>query len=180
MPFTRRAQKQIKQPLTLIQAKRKLMDFVARRDHSEKELSQKLARYCESDIVQQTITWAREQNWLSAPETLQQQFATQLGRRGKGIHNINQKLKELGLESVKADFDNELEKARRLTFSKWNADDFRGLNVKDSQKLRAKIIRFLTTRGYEGAVISSILKNDFNTVTQTAIQDEDLSYDDEY
>lgn len=176
MPFNGRAQKQIKQPLTLIQAKKKLMDFVARRDHSEKELSQKLSRYCEPEVVQQTITWAYEQNWLSAPEKLQQQLAAQLDRRGKGIHKINQKLNELGLDSVKAHFDEELEKARHLIFSKWSANEFRGLSFTDAHKLRAKIIRFLTTRGYEDAVINSILKNDFKTATQN----EDLQYDDEY
>lgn len=175
MPFNQRAHKQIKEPLTLNQAKKKLMDFVARRDHSEKELTQKLTRYCDPDIVNQTITWAREQNWLTPPEKLQTQFAAQLSRRGKGIHKINQKLTELGLSGVKADFDDELEKARHLIKSKWSVADFRGLDFKESQKLCAKITRFLIARGYESSVASSILKNDFKTSNN-----EEVSYDDEY
>ena len=93
MSFNRRAHKQIKEPLTPAEAKKKLMDFVARRDHSEKELRQKLALRCEPDVVESTLKWAREQNWLASPDKLRQQFAEQLSRRGKGIRKINQKLK---------------------------------------------------------------------------------------
>lgn len=170
------AQKQIKTPLTLAEAKRKLMDLVARRDHSEKELRKKLALRCEPEVVEQTLSWALEQNWLAAPEKLTQQFAEQLGRRGKGIRKINQKLKELGLAGVKADRETELEKARRLVGAKWSARDFAGLDFKESQKLKAKIMRFLATRGYESDVISSILKNDFKRTSN----DEEMNYDDEF
>lgn len=176
MPFNRRAHKQIKAPLTPAEAKKKLMDFVARRDHSEKELRQKLTLRCEPDVVESTIQWAREQNWLASPDKLRQQFAEQLSRRGKGIRKINQKLKDLGLESVSADRETEIEKARQLATAKWSASDFRGLDFKESQKLKARIMRYLITRGYESDVVSQILKTEFKSTPNN----EDMNYDDEF
>ncbi|MCC2677614.1 MAG: regulatory protein RecX [Pseudobdellovibrio sp.] len=165
-----------REPLTLSEAKKKLMDLVARRDHSEKELRKKLAQRCEPEVVEQTIKWAGEQNWLASPEKLKTQFAEQLSRRGKGIRKINQKLKELGLESVKAEAETELEKAKKLVLSKWSPRDFKGLDFKESQKLKAKIMRYLITRGYESHVVSSILKNDLK---YSSANEEEI-YDDEF
>lgn len=162
MTFSRRRNPLQNLPqLGLSDAKKKVMDLVARRDHSEKELRTKLALRCEPEIVEQTITWAKEQNWLAKPEVLAEKFAEQLGRRGKGIHKINQKLKELGLSSVKVNPENELEKAKHLILNKWSSEDFHGLGFKESQKLKAKIMRFLFARGFESGVVSSILKNEF-------------------
>lgn len=180
MNFSRRTPK-IKSPLTLPEAKKKLMDFIARRDHTEKELRKKLSLRCEPDVVDKTLAWAQEQNWLAAPEKLKTQFAEQLGRRGKGIRKINQKLKELGLETVKPNKASELEKARKLVLAKWSSDDFVDLDFKEAQKLKAKIMRFLITRGYESDVIGLILKNlasksEFKKIARN----EEDNYDEEF
>lgn len=165
--------------LSLAQAKKKLMDFVAKRDHTEKELRTKLLLRCDPEIVEQTLIWAKEQNWLSAPEKLKTQFAEQLSRRGKGVRKINQKLKELGLDSVKIDKEDELAKARKLVLGKWSVADFKGLDYKESQKLKAKIMRYLVTRGYESDVVSTILKNEFKK-SSADLEDEDVNYDEEF
>lgn len=183
MSFYKRAQKQttrpIPAPLTLAEAKKKLMDFVARRDHTEKELRKKLSLRCDADVVEKTLAWAQEQNWLAAPEKLKTQFADQLSRRGKGIRKINQKLKELGLETVKSDKNSELLKAKKLVLAKWSAADFKNLDYKETQKLKAKIIRFLITRGYESDVVNTILKNEFKQSSQNHNNGED-TYDEEF
>ena len=150
----------VKQLLTLPEAKKKLMDFVARRDHTEKELAKKLARYCDAETIQKTLDWATKQNWLASPEKLRTQFVTQLERRGKGIRQINQKLKELGLDSVKSDKNSELKKAKKLVLTKWSIDCFRGLDYKEIQKLKAQISRFLISRGYESDTINLILNKE--------------------
>lgn len=178
MSFYKRAQKQTTKPLTLSEAKKKLMDFVARRDHSEKELRKKLSLRCEADVVEKTLIWAQEQNWLTAPEKLKTQFAEQLSRRGKGVRKINQKLKELGLDTVKSDKDSELAKAKKLVLPKWSSADFEGLDYKESQKLKAKIMRFLITRGYESDIISLILKNEFKRSSKN--DDGEDVYDEEF
>ena len=175
MSFRVNAHKQIKTPMSLAEAKKKLMDYVARRDHSEKELRKKLSARCEPSTVDQVMSWAQEQNWLASPDKLKEQFAAQLGRRGKGIRKINQKLKELGLSSVKAEKETELEKARKLVTAKWSVDDFQNLDFKEMQKLKAKIMRFLAARGYESDVISLILKNEF----KKSSSDGEFFYDEE-
>ncbi len=200
MSFYQRAQKrtsgQSAAPLTLSDAKKKLMDFIARRDHSEKELRQKLSLRCAAEVVEKTLAWAQAQKWLTPPEKLKTQFAAQLARRGKGILKINQKLKELGLETVKSEQSAELEKAKKLVLAKWSTADFKGLAYKDAQKLKARIMRFLAARGYESNIISLILslilKNEFkkslenyenpdsekNTIEQDT--NEENTYDEEF
>ena len=157
--------------LTLSEAKKKLMDFVARRDHTEKELIKKLSRYCDIETVHKTIDWATKQNWLANPEKLRIQFTAQLERRGKGIRKINQKLKELGLSSIKPNQTLELQKAKKLVLTKWSANCFEGLEYKELQKLRARISRYLISRGYESDIINIILKNEFKKSSSHPLKD---------
>lgn len=161
--------------LTLQQAKKKLMDLVARRDHSVKELRQKLSLRCDPETVEKTLQWAQEQHWLAPPERLQSQVSQQLARRGQGIRRINQKLKSLGLDSTVGNSDEELNRAQQLVRAKWSYENFKHLDFKEAQKLRAKIMRFLATRGYESSTISLILKNEFK---QPETSEEEI-YDDQ-
>ena len=147
--------------LTPAQAKKLLMDLVAQRDHSEKELRTKLSVRCEPEVVEATMAWALEQNWLTKPDALQADLAGQLSRKGKGIKQINEKLERLGLETVKAEPEQELAKARKLALAKWSNEDFEGISLSEKQKLQAKIMRFLVARGFESSVINQILKNEF-------------------
>lgn len=150
----------LKKWMTVLQAKKRIMDYIAKRDHSEKELRQKLNPFCEKETIDQAITWAQEQNWLALPEILKEKFADQLHRRGKGIRTINQKLKAKGLPTTKSDFNTEILKAKKLVFAKWSSHDFQGLDFNESQKLKAKIMRFLIARGYESEIVQQILKKD--------------------
>jgi regulatory protein len=173
MSFQKPANPNQQKPLMLLaEAQRKIMDLVARRDHSEKELRRKLSVYCDENVIEQAINWAREKKWLAKSEALKENVAQQLERRGKGIAYINEKLQGLGLEPIKADQQQEHEKAKKLVLSRWSASDFAELGHLEAQKLKAKIIRFLTTRGFESDIISNILKNEFKAGA--------LSNDEEY
>lgn len=148
--------------MTLADVKRKIMDYVARRDHTEKELRQKLSIRFEKKLIDEALLWAHQQNWLASPEKLTEQMSEQLHRRKKGIRRINQKLQALGLNQISSDTNIELKKAQELIRAKWTAEDFIGLGYADAQKLKAKMMRFLMTRGFESHVISQILKTEFN------------------
>lgn len=158
--------------LNLTQAKRKIMDLIARRDHTEKELRKKLSLRCESDTVEQAIEWAKEQNWLAKPEHIQERVVQMLHNKGKGHRLINHKLRELGLKTIATDADLELQKAKKLVKAKWSREDFKNLDYKEKQKLTAKIVRFLVSRGFDSSVISKVLKKD--------LTDKDLNYDEEF
>lgn len=161
--------------LTSAEAKRKLMDLVAGRDHTEKELRTKLAKYTDEETAEETIQWARKQNWLASSEKLKEDWAEKLSRKGKGVKLINQKLEALGLETIKASTEEELAKARRLALAKWSPEDFKNTAPAEAQKLKVKIMRYLAARGFEAQIINQILKNDF----KCSSSEEDI-YDEEF
>lgn len=137
------------------------MDLVARRDHTEKELRKKLSLRCEPEIIDQAIEWAKEQNWLAAPEQLQERFVQQLHQKGKGLRVINHKLRELGLQTIANDSELEFEKAQKLIQSKKfkNPED-QDLSFEEKQKLKAKIARFLSSRGFDSSIIAKIINEE--------------------
>ncbi|HVK62493.1 MAG TPA: hypothetical protein VM432_13125, partial [Bdellovibrionales bacterium] len=65
-------------------AREKVMDFLARRNHSELELRQKLSRTYPEHEVEEAIAFAKENNWMAQPEELAERVAIELGRRNKG------------------------------------------------------------------------------------------------
>lgn len=157
--------------LSLTQAKRKIMDLVARRDHTETELRKKLSLRCELTIIEQAIQWAKDQNWLAKPELIQERVVQHLHNKGKGQRVINHKLRELGLEAVKTDPNLELSKAIKLVTTKWKIENLVDLEYSERQKLTGKIIRFLSSRGFDSSVTSKIISKVFK---------KDLSYDEEF
>ena len=158
--------------LGLADAKKKIMDIVARRDHSVKELHQKLSLLFEVEVIEQALAWARQQNWMAAPDSLKVKLAVQLARRGQGIDKINQKLDQMGLTLVQADQEQELAKAKKLATNKWSIEDFQNLEEHDALKLKAKVIRFLSARGFTLDIVSKILINEFKAGA--------VSHDEEY
>lgn len=148
--------------MPLPQAKKKIMDYVAARDHSQSELRAKLSGKFEPEVIEQALNWASQQKWMAEPQTLTEKVADQLQRRGKGIHSINQTLEAKGLPPVQSDFKMEITKARKLVFAKYSPSDFNGLDFKTAQKLQIKITRFLASRGFDSDVVDQILRSDFN------------------
>ena len=147
--------------MTLQLAKKQIMDHMARRNHSELELREKLEFVFASEIIDDALAWAKQQNWFVSPESLTAYVVEQLQRRGKGIAAINRSLEAKGLQPVILSAADELDKARKVAFAKWSADDFDGLDLKDAQKLKTKIMRLLISRGFDEDIIQDILKKDF-------------------
>ena len=132
-----------------IPAKDKLMDYLARRDHSELELKQKLRKsQYSAEEIQEAIDWAKEQRWLPEPEKISQKVADTLHRKYKGIHFINQYLREKGLPTVGRNDELELEKARHLINNKASSR---------KRSERAKMARFLVSRGFDGEIIRKVI-----------------------
>lgn len=137
-------------------AKRKVMDLLARRDHSEKELRKKLKeKFSEEedlgDVIEEAIGFAKDNNWLGDPLDLAHRLADMLHRRNKGIHYINNYLKEKGLPSVEVDRHLELEKALSIVKNKYDDDhDF-------SREEKAKVGRFLAARGFDSETVRKVI-----------------------
>lgn len=133
-------------------ARNKLMDLLARRDHSEKELRTKLRqRDFTDEEIDKAISHARDHGWLSSPAELAERYADSLHRKNKGIHYINQHLQNKGLPTLSRDVDLELEKAIRLVETK------QAPLSRLSREEKAKAARFLISRGFDSETITRAL-----------------------
>lgn len=138
-------------------AKKKVMDFLARRNHSEKELRKKLSEKFSknelftTDVIDEAIAYAKENNWLGDPEELAVQTADMLHRKNKGIHYINNYLREKGLPAVETDREFEIEKALLLVKNKFDED------YEFSRDEKAKVGRLLTSRGFDSETVRKVI-----------------------
>ncbi|MDG0817046.1 regulatory protein RecX [Bdellovibrio svalbardensis] len=146
-----------KNPLKTKQAaKRKVMDLIARRDHSEKELRKKLREKFSDEedgmeAVEEAIAYAKDNNWLGDPVNLAHRLADMLHRRNKGIYYINNYLKEKGLPAVETDRALELEKALAIVKNKYDEDyDF-------TREDKARVGRLLASRGFDSETVRKVL-----------------------
>ena len=131
-----------------------VMDLLAQRDHSIKELRQKLKlKGYEPDQIQSAIDFVVENRWIGVPEELSMKFAESLHRKNKGIQYINRVLTEKGLPQIRSNSEIEVGKAIKLVHSK---NIFSRVAVKD-KKIKAKLARFLEGRGFTREIIRKVL-----------------------
>ncbi|MCE3009821.1 MAG: recombination regulator RecX [Proteobacteria bacterium] len=136
-------------------ARNKMMDYLARRDHSEKELRQKLRERFPQEEIDQAIEFGKEKGWIptdtESAMKLSEKSAEFLHRRGKGIRYINAKLYERGLPPISSETEDELEKAQSLVKTK-----FPHLDLKD-KKAQGKVGRFLVSRGFDLDIVRKVI-----------------------
>lgn len=146
-------------------ARNRVMDLLARRNHSELELRQKLGADFSADEIGKAIEFARESKWLLPPEELAEQVATTLARKHKGQLFINQYLKSKGLPAVAPINADEVERGIALVESKLarnfaqkttqsRADEPLTLNYDEQRKIQ----RLLHNRGYADSTIRQVLQ----------------------
>ncbi|ASD64931.1 regulatory protein RecX [Bdellovibrio bacteriovorus] len=146
-----------KDPLKTRQAaKKKVMDMIARRDHSEKELRTKLKEKFSDeedvgDIIDEAIEFAKDNRWLGDPVDLAHRLADMLHRRNKGIYYINNYLKEKGLPAVETDRALELEKALAIVKNKYDEDH------NFSREEKARVGRLLASRGFDSETVRKVI-----------------------
>lgn len=128
-----------------------VMDLISRREHSEKELKQKLKkREFSNEEIEKALLKAKDHAWLGKPDEVASRFANQLHRKNKGIHFINKTLNEKGLPPVSRDEILELEKAKKLVKAKYTRfSDF-------TKEEKLKVMRFLASRGFDSSTIRKV------------------------
>ncbi len=120
-----------------------LMRYLAQRDHSVKELREKLRRKYNAQEVDRAIEAAHENRWLLPPEELAEKVAEQLHAKGKGKNYIRRYLSLKGLPGVGIEESRELEKGKDIVENKL------GLKPPFDFDQKKKIFRYLVNRGYE-------------------------------
>jgi regulatory protein len=138
-----------------------MMDLLARRDHSEKEIRKKLKeREFSPEEIEIAIQYGRDHQWLPGTEDenaiLAEKMARGLHHKGKGVIYINHFLKEKGLPPIAQDPDIELEKARQLLENKLSLKDFP--DRLERLKHKAKLVRFLMARGFSLEIIQKAIR----------------------
>ncbi len=122
----------------------KLIRYVTTRDHSVKELRDKLGKHFSLEQVEQAIEHADKHGFLIPPKELSWKVASRLNSKYKGGRYINQYLSTKGLPEVKIEEDLELSKARELVKRKFSKSES-NLNEWSIHK----IFRFLYSQGYD-------------------------------
>ncbi len=139
--------------MELLFVKRKIVDYLSRRDHSLAELKTKLSRFIKEDgdkeIVLQGLEWAEKHKYLKAPEEIAELMVRQLHQKLKGAHYIRQFLAKKKLPTDYYDAEMELEKAKQL-FEK------KGRNVP-----KEKFFRFLLSRGFEMHIAREVIREKY-------------------
>lgn len=133
----------------------KLADYLARRDHSEKELKEKLQKKSfNEDSIEWVISQASAKGWLKSPKELTQQIFLELNKKNKGILYINNQLQKKGLPSIPIDEDVEHSKAIELLSHKF--ENFPNLKEKDLEKA----CRHLQAKGFtEQTTLAVVYEN---------------------
>ena len=136
-------------------AREKIVDFLAMRDHSERELRQKLKRRYEAAEIDEAMEFARENNLLAPEEVVAERTARALGRKRKGHRFINQYLKHKGLPVVAKDDEEEERKAIELVEARLKLDFTE--NRKFDFETKKKIQRLLANRGFDLDTIRRVI-----------------------
>lgn len=133
----------------------KIVDYLSRRDHSEKELREKLTqKKFNQDDISKSLSWALEHQLLRPPEELTKILTEMLLKRGKGRHYIIQYLKKRGLPPpVMDEIDKEMEFHKALEFARQKLKP--GLIL--DRATREKIGRKLITRGFSLDVVRTVI-----------------------
>jgi regulatory protein len=136
--------------------------ILARRDHSQAELVQKLTvRGYGEEVVQRVAAECRRLNYLD-DERAARQIIDRMKRKGMGARRIRGELQRRGLQGEPAEAllracvpaSEERAMAQRLSFKKWKT--FAAEPDLPQKKLRLQ--RFLHYRGFSDSVILDTLK----------------------
>ena len=130
-----------------------VMYYLAKRDHSVKELTEKLTRkeYAPEQI-DAAILFAKENNWLKDPHELSRIVNRVLNEKNKSHGYIQQYLYKKGLPEVDADPHDEIEKAKKHLLKKYGR--YGDFTFSESQKA----YMFLRSKGFDSETIKKALK----------------------
>lgn len=136
-----------------------LLRMLARRDHSELELKNKLIRYYDAADVTIAVNKARDERWLRPAEELARSITESLHRRGRGHRRIDLELKKRGLPKSEYSEDRELEKAKIILNKIVSRTKSTPLDYESKAKLKARAFRLLSYRGFRPDVITKLLRD---------------------
>ncbi len=123
--------------------------LLARREHSRRELQNKLRRHAETEQQLQALLDSLEQQGLQCDQRFAESFVRSRVNRGQGLIRIQQDLRQRGVSSELASMALEAEAADWYQLAaKVRLKRFAGVAT-DDRKEYARQVRFLAYRGFD-------------------------------
>jgi regulatory protein len=140
------------------------LNLLARRDHTSRELADKLAaRGFDRDTCRAAVARCRQLGYLDDARTAEI-MAGALRRRGLGVHRIRARLREKGIDgdTIEALTAADADPAQALATARAVYERRRPHFERESDPLRrrAKVFRFLRSRGFEAETVRQLLVED--------------------
>jgi regulatory protein len=135
-------------------------DFLARREHSRKELQHKLARRCEDQALIEELLDKLADEGLQSDERFTESFVHHRVNNGKGPLKIQQELNQRGVDQNLISVYLDSKDIDWLTMAEAVRAKKYGKVVPSEYQNKAIQSRFLYSRGFNSEVIRSLLKTD--------------------
>ncbi len=123
----------------------KIADYLARRDHSVKEIKEKLAqkKIYEPEKINEAVQKAIDQKWFLPDDELSAKVARSLTLKNKSYFFIINYLEDKGLPTVEFSEEIEIQSIQNYLIKKFKA--YQNLDFEDKQKA----MRLLSSRGFQ-------------------------------
>jgi SOS response regulatory protein OraA/RecX len=139
-------------PQNPLAIKNKITTYLAIRDHSVKELREKLSQFFTLPEIIWGLEWALKQGYLKEPNELADQVARRLHEKNKSFLFILHYLRKKGLPAIEKNDELELEKCRKVLETKIG---FEHENLTSNPNI-AKMHRVLSLRGFDNETIRKV------------------------
>ena len=133
-------------------------DFLARREHSRKELANKLARRCTDEALIEDLLDTLSSEGLQSDERFAESFVHHSLNKGQGPNKITQELRQRGIEQMLIEQYLESESIDWMSLAEEVRVKKYGESVPSDYQNKAKQSRFLYSRGFSSEQISQLLK----------------------
>jgi len=136
------------------------MDYLARREHGEQELTRKLTRRGFDTEMVETAVADLKADGLQSDTRFAETFVHSRFQRGSGPHKIVAELRERGIDadlisvSIESYDDQWRQRIREVREKKFGAD------LPGNFRERSRQMRFLQQRGFTAEQISAVFKNE--------------------
>ncbi len=137
-------------------------DILSRRDHSEYELRQKLAKKgVYGSEVEETIEWLKTKKYLSDATTARHYIEGTLNSRAVGRRYIQHKLqqKRIANDIIKEALDDLVDKDKEQELARKAAASWKKAHPKHAQD-KIRLSRFLLSRGFPTHLVQGIGNDD--------------------
>lgn len=135
----------------------KIADYLARRDHSVKEIEEKLAqkKIYDPEKIKEALQKAIDQKWFLPDDELAEKVARAMTLKSKSHYFILNYLREKGLPAVEFSEESEIMAIRKCLIKKFK--NHQNLSYEDKQKA----MRLLSSRGFHRETCYKVLDQNF-------------------